>query len=69
MLKIVKDAGYRGWMGIEYEGSKLPEADGIIATKTLLEKIREELKKASIAAASRSGAAGRGLQTPARPGK
>jgi len=47
MLKIVKDAGYRGWMGIEYEGEKLPEPDGIIATKKLLEKIREEMKTAS----------------------
>jgi L-ribulose-5-phosphate 3-epimerase len=44
MLKIVKDAGYRGWMGIEYEGNNLPEADGIMATKKLLETIRAEMK-------------------------
>jgi len=40
MMKIVGDAGYTGFVGIEYEGSKLSEADGIKATKKLLEKIR-----------------------------
>ena len=43
MMKIVLDAGYRGWVGIEYEGSTLSEADGIRATKTLLERVRTEL--------------------------
>jgi sugar phosphate isomerase/epimerase len=38
MLKIVKDAGYRGYIGIEYEGKRLGEAEGILATKALLEK-------------------------------
>lgn len=38
MLQIVKDAGYTGYIGIEYEGSKLSESDGIKATKLLLEK-------------------------------
>jgi sugar phosphate isomerase/epimerase len=38
MLKIVKDAGYTGHIGIEYEGSKLSEEEGIRATKALLEK-------------------------------
>ncbi len=38
MLKIVMDANYHGWVGIEYEGSKLSEEDGIMATKKLLEK-------------------------------
>jgi L-ribulose-5-phosphate 3-epimerase len=40
ILKIVTDAGYHGHVGIEYEGSKLSEPDGIIATKKLLESIR-----------------------------
>jgi sugar phosphate isomerase/epimerase len=40
MMKIVGDAGYTGFVGIEYEGSKLSEPDGIKATKKLLEKIR-----------------------------
>jgi L-ribulose-5-phosphate 3-epimerase len=43
MLKIVHDAGYRAWMGIEYEGERLSEPDGIRATKKLLEKVRDEL--------------------------
>lgn len=38
MLQIVKDAGYTGYIGIEYEGSKLSEYEGIFATKKLLEK-------------------------------
>ena len=39
MMKIVLDAGYRGFVGIEYEGSKLSEPDGIRATKALLERV------------------------------
>ena len=38
MMKIVMDANYHGWVGIEYEGSKLSEDEGIMATKKLLEK-------------------------------
>ncbi|HYG17812.1 MAG TPA: sugar phosphate isomerase/epimerase family protein [Ohtaekwangia sp.] len=38
MLPIVKAAGYTGYIGIEYEGDKLSEDDGIRATKALLEK-------------------------------
>lgn len=40
---VVKKHGYHGFVGIEYEGSKLPEPEGIQATKKLLEKIRGEL--------------------------
>ena len=40
MLEIVKEAGYRGWIGIEYEGGKLSEPEGIVATRKLLEKVR-----------------------------
>ena len=43
MLRIVRDAGFRSYVGIEYEGDRLPEADGVRATKTLLEKVRAEL--------------------------
>ena len=39
MMKIVKDAGYQGYVGIEYEGQTLPEHEGIIASKKLLEKV------------------------------
>ncbi len=38
LLKIVKNAGYTDYIGIEYEGSRLSEYDGIRATKALLEK-------------------------------
>ncbi|MDB5352058.1 MAG: Xylose isomerase-like barrel [Planctomycetota bacterium] len=40
IMKIVSDSGYHGWVGIEYEGSKMPEPEGIKATKTLLESLR-----------------------------
>ncbi len=43
MMKIVLDAGYHGYVGIEYEGSKLSEPLGILATRKLLEKVREQL--------------------------
>ena len=43
MMNIVLAAGYRGYVGIEYEGSKLGEAEGILATKKLLEPVRAEL--------------------------
>ena len=40
MLQVVTDAGYHGYVGIEYEGSRLNEATGILATRRLLEEIR-----------------------------
>lgn len=43
-MKIVLDAGYRGYVGIEFEGQKLSQPEGILATKRLLERIREEYK-------------------------
>jgi L-ribulose-5-phosphate 3-epimerase len=43
MMKIVLAAGYRGYVGVEYEGGKISEFDGIRATKRLLEKVREEM--------------------------
>lgn len=45
MLRIVLDAGYRGYVGIEYEGSVLSEPDGIRATKALLETTRSTLQR------------------------
>lgn len=39
MLKIVRDAQYAGWIGIEYEGGRLSEPDGIRATRDLLVKL------------------------------
>ena len=46
MMKIVLDAGYRGYVGIEYEGPNLSPPEGIKATKALLERVREQLAAA-----------------------
>ena len=40
MMKIVLNSGYSGYVDVEYEGDRLGENEGIIATKKLLEKIR-----------------------------
>ena len=45
MMTIVAAAGYRGRLGIEYEGERLSEPEGIRATKRLLERLRDELAK------------------------
>jgi hypothetical protein len=42
---VVRKHKYHGYIGIEYEGSKHSEADGIRLTKKLLETIREELSR------------------------
>jgi sugar phosphate isomerase/epimerase len=42
LIRIVLDSGYRGWIGIEYEGAR-PEPEGIRLTKALLERVREKL--------------------------
>lgn len=43
IMKIVKQASYRGYVGIEYEGSDLSEEEGIRATKKLLERVGKRL--------------------------
>lgn len=52
MLEIVRDAGFEGYVGIEYEGSfmaqegvegALPPDEGILATRQLLERVGAEL--------------------------
>jgi hypothetical protein len=47
MVRIVVDAGYHGYLGIEYEGDKMSEIEGVRATKKLLETIRTELTNAA----------------------
>ena len=42
MIGIVLDSGYRGWIGVEYEGAKMSEFEGIIRTRDLLRKVRSE---------------------------
>ena len=43
MMRIVLDAGYRGYVGIEYEGNTLNEEQGIGATRNLLMRVRDKL--------------------------
>lgn len=53
MFRIIKDAGFNGYVGIEYEGGLynlydpssgyMPDSEGIKATKALLERVRKEL--------------------------
>ena len=43
ILKTVKDAGYTGWIGIEYEGSSLSADEGIRKTMALLEMAGREV--------------------------
>lgn len=43
MMKIVQDAGYRGYVGVEWEGRELDEIEGIKLTKALLERTRDQL--------------------------
>jgi sugar phosphate isomerase/epimerase len=43
MLKIALDAGYSGWIGIEYGGKASNEAEGVRATQKLLERTLRDL--------------------------
>ena len=45
MMKIVTDAGYHGYVGIEYEGPTTSEPEGVKLTKRLLERVRDKLAK------------------------
>ncbi|NNE75986.1 MAG: TIM barrel protein [Pricia sp.] len=43
MLRIVKDSGFKGYIGVEYEGENMPEPEGIRATKNLIQKVWKDL--------------------------
>ena len=43
MLRIVLAAGYHGRIGVEYEGGRLSETEGVKKTKDLLETVRTEI--------------------------
>ncbi len=43
VMQIVKEFGYTGYVGIEYEGNQLSEDQGIAATKELLERVGQQL--------------------------
>lgn len=45
MMQIVKDAGYTGFVGVEFEGDEVSEEEGILLTKALLEKVGRELSQ------------------------
>lgn len=44
IMQLVKDSGYTSYVGVEYEGSRLSEREGIIATRDLLLKSVASLK-------------------------
>ena len=39
LMKIVAEAGYHNWVGIEYEGTKIPEFEGVLAGKKYLDTL------------------------------
>lgn len=39
LFEMIKKSGWKGIVGIEYEGDKLSESEGIMLTKKLLEKV------------------------------
>ncbi|WP_378172321.1 sugar phosphate isomerase/epimerase family protein [Aquimarina sp. SS2-1] len=43
MLEIVKASGYQGYIGVEYEGERMSEIEGIIATRDLLIDLGKQL--------------------------
>ncbi len=43
MLQIVKDSGFDGYIGIEFEGENMSEPEGIRATQALIERVWGEL--------------------------
>lgn len=45
MLHIIKDSGFTGYIGIEYEGNELSEREGIMKTKNLLTMVGQEIAK------------------------
>jgi sugar phosphate isomerase/epimerase len=45
MMKIISDSGYKGYIDVEYEGTKLNEDEGIKASIALLRKVMEPYNK------------------------
>ncbi len=46
LLKTMLAANFHGWVGIEYEGNRLPEREGIAASLKMLLRLRDELATA-----------------------
>src|SRR4051794_1249757 len=47
MMRIVAAAGFHGYVGVEYEGTVMPEREGLLATKRLLERVRAKMVSAA----------------------
>ena len=43
MMKIVLSFGYHGYVGIEFEGGRISEVEGVHATQRLLKRVRKQL--------------------------
>ena len=39
MMKVVLDSGYHNWVGVEYEGERMTEFEGIAAGKRVLDRL------------------------------
>lgn len=43
MMTLVKDSGYRGYVGVEFEGGGISEVEGVAKTRDLLIRCQKEL--------------------------
>ena len=43
LFTIIKDSGFKGYVGVEYEGDSIPPEEGIRLTKALLERTKKEV--------------------------
>jgi sugar phosphate isomerase/epimerase len=43
LMRTVLDAGFHSWVGIEYEGDRLPERVGVAKTHELLQRLQREM--------------------------
>jgi sugar phosphate isomerase/epimerase len=39
MMKIISDSGFKGYIDVEYEGTKLSEDEGVKASIALVQKV------------------------------
>jgi L-ribulose-5-phosphate 3-epimerase len=52
LMRSVLSAGFHAWVGIEYEGTRLPERDGIAASLRLLRRLQAEFAAPAAAASA-----------------
>ncbi len=41
LMKAALEAGYRGYVGVDYQGKRLDETAGVLATKSLLQRLQK----------------------------